>query len=542
MEKGRNTMIGLIRRVVRRRGAPDSGAAMILVLAMILMVAAATTLAVGAVIVNTQGASLDRMRVQSVDAAEAGIDVAYATLQASSGTTVPCQLSQTLGSRGSYTVTLTYYASYPPASNQVIPCSPNSGLTQIPQSVLIRSTGTSPAGYNGSASGGTRTMEALLRLSTAPMAAFGFDKAIFSNSNMQMTNQVTVTSTSSLTANVYTNGNFQCNSNPNVAGSVYTQGTAYLTNSCVVQGDVWAASTVTADSTPTIGGQVRSSTSGAKLQSTVKINGDIILAGTLTITDGKSLPIANWKGSVSTGVTGMPLPPKLTLPVVTWPVNLSNWNNGLGETFTMVDWQTWVATHAPNAPSWSQVFPKNGGTTYACTITSDSYSLNGPLALPSTPTILNAYTDGCSSTGIGTTGNSTTIKIYADTAIFASSFTLSKVTIQSGDGKPHKLWIIVPWVNNTNGSCTNSGVDQNQSINTNTYLTIDPLLTTLMYTPGGYSGNNTVTMTGQLYACTLNIARNTLNLTYVPLGVPGAKLSVAQTYHVDVVYIREVGN
>ncbi|MBX6371503.1 MAG: hypothetical protein IRZ02_04520 [Acidothermus sp.] len=532
-----------VMRLLRR--IPDeereNGAAMLLVLALVLMVTAVTTLAIGAVVINQRGAGLDRMRIQAVDAAEAGIDISFATLQASSGTLVPCQVSQKLGSRASFTATLTYYADYPPTADQVINCSPSSGLTKVPQSVVIRSTGTAPTSYAGSGSLGSRTVETLLRLSTTPLAAFGFDKALFSNTDLQVTNQVTVTSTSGVNANIYTNGNFQCNSNPNVAGSVYAQGTAYVTNSCVVQGDLWAKGAVTGDSQPTIGGQVRSSTAGAKLQSTVKIKGDIILAGSLTITDGKSLPIANWQGKVYQGVTGMPLPPTLTLPVVTWPINLADWNNGLGETFSMLDWQVYVSTHAPNAKSWSQVFPSSGGTSYACTISSDSYSLNGPLVLPSTPTIFNAYTDGCSSTGISTQGNSTTIVVNADTAIFASSFTLSKVNIQSGDGKPHKLWIIVPWVNNTNADCTQSGVGS-QSINTNSGLTIDPLLTTLMYTPGGYSGNNNVTMSGQLYACTLGIARNTLNLTYVPLGVPGAKVNQAQTYHVDVVYVREVPN
>ena len=61
--------------------------------------------------------STDRKRIRAADAAEAGLDVTLSTLQANPYPTMPCTLTGTLSSvptTASYSVAITYYATFPP--------------------------------------------------------------------------------------------------------------------------------------------------------------------------------------------------------------------------------------------------------------------------------------------------------------------------------------------------------------------------------------------------------------------------------------------
>src|SRR5919197_1526721 len=85
---------------------------------------------------NSDASGYDRKRVQSIDAAEAGIDYYYSYLQATGGASPSCSVTKSLTSSpaASFTVTATFYN----ASNSTIACSGGalpSGVT--PATVLI---------------------------------------------------------------------------------------------------------------------------------------------------------------------------------------------------------------------------------------------------------------------------------------------------------------------------------------------------------------------------------------------------------------------
>ncbi len=531
-------------RVRRCRRGDDPGFAMLTVILLMVLVTGLATVAVAAAVRNVHGSGLSRAKVQAVDAAEAGVDDVYAELQNSIGTSVPCggDIKGTLSSGSTYVVNIDYYSTYPPAAGDTpIACSSGTGLASAPAAALITAVATPTQAYQGAGNLGTRKVQSLVRLSPLPSSSNGFDQALFSDASVTTTNSVTINGDGGLNGNLYTNGDFECNSNSTFAGSVVTQGSAYVTNSCSVQGDLWAAGNVKADSNPTIAGMLKSSTGNATLQSSVGIGKGITVAGTCCssalgkTTDGKTA--TSYWNPVSYGVTGMAAPPHIEMPRVQFVP--SDW---AGEGFTEVSWKD-VITPALKNSSHS-----------ACTDLGNWSVKNGVVnVLPPSKTVeplLIDALDDCSGTGISM--QSLTLKLYADAAIFAPSFEFqNSLTFTSGDGAVHNLWLIVPWSNGSE-TCESSGVDKTVggsspkiSFNINSGLYFNNIHT-LVYTPGGIDGSNQVNMTGKVYACDFGGSsgdlRNSFNLTFdKDLGVPGVKSTVPTTYNVDVVYKREVG-
>lgn len=519
--------------------ADDSGYVMLMAMFAIIIGVGAVMLIFSSALFTVRQTTLGRERVQSTATAEAGLDSAFAALEQSNGTNVPCSLSGAatgVAQDPGYQVQIEYFTENPSRDGEgdAIPltCTPGSGVSEVPYQAVVTSTGsTAVPGVPGAASK-TRRMEALVRLrANAATWADRFTKAVFSEASITTTNQWALNGAG---ADFYTNGNFACNSSSRVDGSVYTQGTANLTNACRVLGDVWARGQITTSTTTVnIGGSVKSSTAGLRIgNNPLTIGGNVLLATTLVNSDGNS---PNVGGTISQNLGTFADPPKDTFPKIGY--DATNWTDSGWQIMTWVNYISGLRADGP-APGWWT------STSY-CTIAYQSYSLNEPMLSPNVPTVLDART--CSSNG-GTNlqwqGNSKAVelKLRADLTIIATDFyntgTL-KVTSVDAAGNPsttpRQLRIIVPWVNGS--SCGASGAGKIKFDAGG--VQFDPTITVLLYTPGTITLSNGVTLSGQIYGCTVT-ASNATTVNFVPVGGPTEDDAAASsTYALDIVYQRD---
>ncbi|MDQ1249999.1 MAG: hypothetical protein QG597_4376, partial [Actinomycetota bacterium] len=323
---------------------------------------------------------------------------------------------------------------------------------------------------------------------------------MFSEAAITTTNQWALNGAGS---DFYTNGNFACNSSSRVDGSVYTQGTANLTNACRVLGDVWARGQVTTSTTTVnIGGSVKSSTAGLRIgNNPLTIGGNVLLATTLVNSDGGS---PNVGGTISQNLGTFVDPPKDTFPKIGY--DATTWTDRGWQVMTWVNYIDGIRTLGPAPGYWTSAD--------YCTIAYQSYSLNGPLLGPNVPTVLDART--CSTaanpaskrTNLQWQGNSKAVelKLRADLTIIATDFyntgTLRVTSVDAAGNPsttPRQLRIIVPWVNGTTCSASGAGKIKFDAGG----VQFDPTITVLLYTPGTITLSNGVTLSGQIYGCTV---------------------------------------
>ena len=121
----------------------ERGMAMVIALIVSLVLLTLGTVVVAQSIHDAESSGLDRRRLQSVDAAEAGNNYYYAYLQSTTVATLNCQpVTQTIATApatASFTATPTFYD----AAGVVMPCSSATPFTSTyyPASVAITTTG-----------------------------------------------------------------------------------------------------------------------------------------------------------------------------------------------------------------------------------------------------------------------------------------------------------------------------------------------------------------------------------------------------------------
>lgn len=431
----------------------------------------------------------DRRRVQSVGAAEAGIDYVIKVLETTNTAALPCGTDVTgslapAPSVASYRVRVTYYASYPP-TGVAMACP----LTQAtpPRGALIRSTGTTAERAQSA-----RTMEALVRLEPIVGA---FDKALLADNSLNTANSFTIEGYQGNDGNIYTNGDWNCSNSPVVNGSVYAQGRITMANSCTVQGDAWANGAVTLDHSALVGGDVTSSTAGL----TVSANSGHRVNGDATVLSTVSNP-AKVRGSVTTAKQSPP-PPLQAFPIIN---------------FVAADWQAsgyTVQTFADCAAAKTFIDGLAATTTkYVVRITSScdlSYA------------------------------NNSTVNLGRDLAIVTDgSFTAqNRFTIQSTNppGNTYSLFLIVPYTKADGGAqtCTPTGTGNINLTNQTTFSRLN----VAFYTPCTANVANLSRVSGQVIARTINVANNFL-LRFSPVLIPNAGYITGSK--IDVAYLREV--
>ena len=187
---------------------------------------------------DVESSGLDRRRLQSVNAAEAGNNYYYAYLQSTTVTTLNCQpVTQTIATApatASFTATPTFYD----ATGTVMPCSSATPFTSTyyPSSVAITTT--------GSVTNQTpRTMQTFIRLT--PVYG-GFGQAILSQSGATFPNNFDVYGNNGNDGDIYIlTGNLTVSNTPHIRGNVYVPaGSANISGNSNITGTLWANGSV----------------------------------------------------------------------------------------------------------------------------------------------------------------------------------------------------------------------------------------------------------------------------------------------------------
>ncbi len=376
-------------RMLRVGRPSESGIAMVTAILVSAVILTLSITAASLAVHNTDQSGVDRQRTQVVATAEAGINVAFSTLQTTPTAQLPCSLSanSTAAPAQQYAVTIQYYD----ASGNPMTCL-NPGVAFAPAKAVITSTGNSlPVAVRPNAK---RTMQSEVGL--RPVYG-GFDQAIFSDTSPSTSNNLTVNGDVSDDADVYTNGSWSCNNSFTAHGQMIAQGSVTMTNSCQVTKDIWANGSVSMSNSALAGHNVTSSTSSITLDNSSQIVNNATAGTTIS---GSNI------GGTKTPNHPQAAPPSLTLPTVSWVPS------------------AWTSQTPPWTVNDNQTCSAVGAVTTVSTNT--VYHIS--------PTCSLTYS------------NNTTITLNADMAIVTSGSIgfSNKTTWQSGDGNVHTLYMLVP--------------------------------------------------------------------------------------------------
>lgn len=470
----------------------ERGFAMVMALAVTFVVLLLGVAVISMAIHNSEQSGLDRKRVQSVSAAEAGLNDAYAYLTKPPGglTRMSGTLTGTVGSGpggSTYQVTLTYYAD----TNGTQPISPPFSSSNYPRSVLISSVGEA----NGRA---PRTMETFVVL--APVIA-GFDGAVVTNASATFTNRFTINGYLGNDGNIYVlNGNFSAPSGLEVIkGNIYVpNGSANLATQVHVYGTVWANGSVTLNHPQVlVDGDLKSSTSS------------------ITVTTG----VASGKGYYCTTVTGanriaggaqqtctLGPPPSQQFPQIR---------------YVQSDW-------ANNDPPYT-----NFRTFTSCGAARDYIQNTGAYA----GTGFSGRNVGATVVYINATctldmSNNARITLNDNLAIITrGGVYFSQRSTWNGVSGTKYLHIISAYPDSGSPSCPT----QNVRIGQNTGF--DSHVSAIVYSPCTVTmENNNTAFQGQVIGQSVVIGNN-FNMNYLPVKVPGQNIV---GFDQDIAYIREV--
>lgn len=491
--------------LTRARKGHDAEAGVTLVIAMMVMgVVSALSLVVITVAIKTnQESGRDRQRTVTVNAAEAGVDAVYASIQ-SSGTTLPCRWPATgttamnaSPDQATAYSTVSYYSS----TGAAMTCSGGQLNASVnkPATAVVDGYGSAPSIAGQPVR--TRHMQALINLT--PIYGNSLNKAIFANSSLQFNNQTTLTGNSGPDADVYTNGNFVCANNQNFAGSVHAQGSITITGTCTIAGDAWAKLGVsnTSGSNGSIGGRVLSSTSTISLPSNFNVNGTLLAAGNIS-----------WAGCSASGkcfanTSSVAAPSVFPLPILRGnDATMDIWR---AEGYTVVDDNV-----CGSAPNYSTIKNKIIST----------YARNGFKTLVRTTCPVMFKSDS-------------NIPMSNDLAIFSYGGISSnnQVSFASNNSTPRVLHWVVPYDAATTLPCSSPGITTDQQFNFATTVNM------LVYSPCDIAFSNNADHLGQVIGGSAVQINNQFSMQYRPVpvfGIDPTSLPLL-SYKIDVVYKRE---
>lgn len=478
-----------------RRGERDAGITLVVAMMVMGVVASLSVLVITVAIRANQDAGRDRQRTLTVNAAEAGVDAVYASVQ-SSGLTLPCRWPATgttsmnaAPDRVTAYATVTYYNT----GGTAMPCSGGTldASSVKPATAVVDGFGTAPSIAGAPAK--TRHMQALINLT--PVYGSSLNKAIFADGSLTFNNQTTLTGNNGPDADVYTNRDFVCQNNQNFAGSVYSQGGIQVQGTCTIAGDAWAKGAVTyaSGSNGSIGGRVLSSTGSVGFPGNFNVNGTLLAAGNIS-----------WGGCSASGKcfpnTTVAAPPSLPFPILR------------GDNATMDLWRSQGYT----------VYDDNN-----CSSIKDS--------------IINTYAQKTTKTLVRTTcavnfSKDKDIPLSSDLAIFAyGGFSSSQqVSFTSSNGTPRVLHWVVPYDAATR-PCTSPGITTDNQFNFATQVNM------LVYSPCNVSFSNNSDHLGQVFGGSAVSINNQFSMQFRPVpvwGIDPTSLPLL-SYKIDIVYKRE---
>jgi hypothetical protein len=454
----------------------ERGMAMITAILISVAVLGLAVVATGVAVYNNNQSARDRARLQTIDAAEAGLNEAALRVEGSAPGSLPCTLSGDLDANPPvrYQVTISYYGTYPP-SGSPMSCPP----TTAPAAATVASLGTSSAGSQA-----PRKMVSQVRLT--PRYG-GFDTALFSNAGLTLVNNLNIVGND---GDVYTNGNVDCNNPIALGGSLLAQGSVTMRNSCSVAEDVYAQGAINMSQSSRIGHDAKSSRGSIALSQSAEIANSATAYGSITVSGS-----ARIGGTRTENYATLTDPPVKTLPTINYVP--ADWTSA-GYTI-----QTYTTCSA--AKAFIDALP-NDGRNYVVRIAANC---------------------------LLQWGNNSTIRVYQDVAIIYDGQIgfANQTEWLSGDGEEHSILFINPA--STSGTCAS----RNPAFSTSNNTSFAEVLKQFVYTPCTATFDNFNRLKGQFMADVVNITNN-FTLNFAPIPVPGVG-SVAG-FNQDIAYQREV--
>lgn len=454
---------------------------------------------------NSVQSAFDRKRVQAIHAAEAGLDAYLAALPQTPPSTLQCAVgprSVPMSPGAEYRVLVRFYPTYPGIVGQEMACPINPN--NPPAGAVIFSTGsaTSATAENSV----SRTMQTEVKLN---QVLGGLDKAIFSDTGLNITQNLTVNGNTGNDGTLYTNGSFTCANSTLDYGTVEApRGGAELRNNCTIQEDLHVRDNIRMIEQSRVGHDAISANGSITLENSARIDNNARAGTTCTgCNPGRVLGTVT-TNSPSSGPLHQAFPTVEYVP--------SAWASagyaGTGTTYSS-------CTDARNAVSTATVktvIRVTGNCSLEFSQLS-TVSLRGDMAL-----IVDGPTAGSGACPAPPNPSTCAISLRNQTRF------------QSADGQTKTLYLIVPKSSAT--PCNANGGD-NILVENNTANFINVRL--FIYSPCVVNMANRSDMAGQIYGGTVNISQQ-FTFAYRPISVPGAGRVTG--FASDIAYLREVTN
>jgi hypothetical protein len=510
----------LIRSRRRAQSGSDDGVALVAAISVAMVGVALSTLVVTQAIVVTNDAARDRVRTAEIHSAEGALDAALREMETGLTCLEPSFSPILIGEGTSaieVTVTIEYFDENDAA---LLACS---GGYVSGDAVRARVTSTGVPVNPVPGVDPERSIMAEVRIT--PNQGLSVGASIFASSTLETVNSGEVeASDPNYPASVWIDsGNYDCKSSFIIDGDlIVVDGGISMRNSCKVTGDAWAKSYFDV-ATSVNGWRIAGDTTVAAGNFTQANNsaygGNLSVFGTIS----GSPTVA---GSICSANVGSPCPSFDLYEARGFPeVNYvpSDWAPDLVEksisTFT---------TDMIDAGGFKSASAESSFAANPCQV--QKQWLDGPFHLNATESSGSLYDlRSCNMVMEGVT-----LKIYEDTAFFVNGFREQNgFRVESGDGEPHDVWIIVPW------GGTGDILLSNQS-------QILAPISIFMYTPNRVQIDNQQTINGQIYGQNIHVSNN-FKLSYVPMGIPGVDLGggltvVESGYSIEIEKKRELRN
>jgi hypothetical protein len=456
----------------------ERGMAMITAIIISMVVLGLAVVATGIAVTSNNQSARDRTRLQTIDAAEAGLNETVLRVERSAPASLPCTVSGDLGANPTvhYEVAISYYATWPP-SGSPMGCPP----AAAPAAATFASLGTSALGGQA-----PRKMVSQVRLT--PRYG-GFDTAIFSDTGLTLVNNLDIFGNEGNDGDIYTNGNLDCNNSLALEGSLLAQGAVTMSNSCSVAEDVYAKGAISMSQSSRIGHDAISARGSIVLSNSASIANNATSATTITVSGAASI------GGTRTQSHTSPDPPARTLPTIEYVP--ADW--------TAVGYTIKVYTSCSAAKSFLDALPDDD-TNYVVRIAANC---------------------------LLQWSNNSTIRVYQDVAIIFDGQIgfANRSDWLSGDGQEHAILFINPA--STSGTCAS----RNPAFSTSNNTSFATELKQFVYTPCTATFDNSNRMKGQFMAGRADIA-NSFDLYFAPIPVPG--VGDVDGFNQDIAYQREV--
>lgn len=508
-----NTVQRKLSRVPR-----DRGSALVAAMGVALIGSAFCAIVVAVAIGVTNDSARDRVRTIEVHAAESVLDATLSALE----TTQPCTVADSVIGSGTTAITVHTTIEYANASGPLTACSAGK-IVGTPTKATVSSTGTAAA-VTASGIPPQRTIQA--RVNIKPVVAASAGSAVFGGTSIAVGGGVTVSpSDPTKKARVWLDsGNFEC-VNTTINGDVVAaQGSVTLSNAaCTVSGDVWAKTGFVAKSPPSapysISGNLTVYAGNVDLQNDNRFGGSVSVGGNV----GSSWfwPRATVVGASCYG-TGAQKCATLTkydpmgFPAINYvPGDFGALNFGTAVTAPAAG----GFGHAVSA-AWGLTGTNKTKQEVTNPCAALTYMSTTAVRLPqagNTPTIYNCTGYDW---GKGGGGGRLTLTLYADIVIYSKSFyTGNGMTVISGDGQRHYIYMIVP--KTVAGLSGYSPGD----IAFDTGVQVTDPAAIFLYTPKNLGFPNRSSVTGQFYGGTVTIGDNGGTIKYLPVPLPSGYLT-----------------